>query len=132
MISSRHIAKAVIALTEKDPGNTAHAEKIAEQLIQFVEKNHLQTQLGAIMRDIRVENEKIKKENSVSISVPHDIDAPTTEHITRFVGAPHGTQVTVTENPELLGGFLAYWRDQKIDGTIAHTLDTLRENILTA
>ncbi len=130
MIASKHIAKAVVRLAEKYPEDTKHAENLATKLLQFIEKYNLQQQLPAILRDIHAENNKRKRERSVLISVPYSIDAIVAEKIRKYIGAPTGSSVEVTEDTEIIGGFLAYWQDRKVDGSVTHALEKLHDELL--
>ncbi len=127
MISSSNIAKAVLALTDKHPHN---AEKIADDLLKFVQKYHLETQLSTILADIETEMAVRAKKVTFLVQSPYALDHATLTHIKKFADVPEHAKTETAENRALIGGFLAYWQDKKIDGSIAHSLDVLQDALV--
>jgi F0F1-type ATP synthase delta subunit len=126
MISSQHIAHATLTLADKHPHDV---EKVADNLLAFVKKYGLEMQLPAILKNIETEIAIRAKKETLLLQSPYTLDHGTLAQIKKFVGVSEHTKTEVTEHPELIGGFRAYWHDRKIDGSVMHTLETLREKL---
>ncbi len=127
MISSAHIARATLALADKHPHD---ADRVADMLLAFVRKYGLETQLPAILKNIETELFIRAQKETLMIQSPYALDNVTLSHIKKFVAVPEHTKTETTEHPELIGGFRAYWHDQKYDGSVANTLEALHQKLI--
>lgn len=127
MISSRYIAKAVTSFVNKGKHKP---EEVAEKLMTFVKKYHLESQLPQVISHIKDESEKEKRGQTLLIETPHKIDEATSSAVTAFMSVPQNVPVRHKTNEALIGGFVAYWKDKKVDGSIHNTLKKLKETLL--
>ncbi len=128
MISSRQIAKASVALLGKDKQNS---HKVADELLRFVKKYGLESRLPQIVSYIQKEAHLEREKNTLHIESSHEIDDQTVESISSFVSAPKDAHIKTVQNKKLLGGFVAYWKDKKFDGSLENTVRKLKEKLLT-
>lgn len=128
MISSKHIAKAAVSLLKGDKQNS---HKVADELLQFVKKYGLESRLPQILSYIQKEADSEREKNTLHIESSHEINEATIHSISSFVSAPKDAHIKVATNKKLIGGFLAYFKDRKVDGSIENALRKLKENLLT-
>ena len=127
-ISSRHIAKALVSLAEKHP---QEIERTIENFFHFMEKRSILSQLPAIIRELKIQITLKKKERTLSVHLPMAPLPGDIEKIARYIGAPHSALKELVIDEGLLGGFLAYWKDVKVNATISHAIDKFRVSIAT-
>lgn len=128
MISSKHIAKASVALLKGDRQNS---HKVADELLRFVKKYGLQSRLPQILSYIQKEAEVERVKNTLQIESSFELSEESINRVASFVSAPKDAHIKVVINKKLLGGFLAYWKDKKVDGTLENTVRKLKEKLLT-
>jgi F0F1-type ATP synthase delta subunit len=128
MISSRHIARATVALLKGDKQNSS---RVADELLGFVKKYNLESRLPQILGFIQKEADIEREKNTLHIETSHEINEPTIHSISSFVSAPKDAHIKVVTNKKLLGGFVAFWKDKKVDGSLENTVRKLKEKLLT-
>jgi len=128
MISSRSISRAAVSLVKDDKKNP---EKVAAEMMEFVQKYNLQNQLPMILQHIAEASAEEKKENTLFIHTPFHIDERLESSIKKISSVSEQTPIKKEIQKDLLGGFVAYWRDQKIDGSVANTLRQLEVSLLS-
>lgn len=126
MISSKQISKAVISLTN----SKQNSEEVLAKLLKFTQKYHLENSLPQIFSNLKKEADKIKKENTLFVETPQNISVNTVNKIFGYVSVPEKTEVKVIKNESLIGGFRAYFKDKKIDGSVDNTLRKLKERLI--
>lgn len=126
MISSKQISKAVISLTNSND----NSEEVLSKLLKFVKKYRLENSLPQILSNIKKEADKEKRNKTLFVETSHDISKDVLSKISNYVSVPENTTVSVSKNESLLGGFRAYFKDRKIDGSVDNALKRLATRLL--
>jgi F0F1-type ATP synthase delta subunit len=125
MISSKKIAKAVVSLSEKSPDGPQVA---AGQLVDFVKKYRLEGLLSSIMSAISDEKKK-RRDDCLLVESPFELNSDSLRLVRDCLKAPEETEIFFNKNPDLIGGFKAYWKDKRADGSLRNSLEKLRARL---
>ncbi len=120
------MSKAIVSLVSKNPHDTS---RIADNVLAFIHRHGLDTQLPSILLALKRESVVHAHRETLSIQVSHPVSNTDVEHIQKFVGATAPAHIQVSQDARLIGGFMAYWKDRKIDATILYSLERLRESL---
>lgn len=128
MISSRHIAKAVVALID----DGASDQVVAEGLLRFFKEYHLEAQLPEVLRVI----EQMESERQQHRTLMVEAVAPISSEVLALIKERFGITepVTVERLPgkQLKGGVRARYKDQLLDASVLSTLARLQEALMIA
>lgn len=122
MISSRAIAQATYELAQ-DSSN----KKIAENLVAYLEHNNLLPLLGSVVEHLENIAAKAGAQAELDIVSAHKLTDATVKEIKKSLGADQ--LGTVTENKELIGGFVAEYNGVVYDASIATQLNKLKNSL---
>jgi F0F1-type ATP synthase delta subunit len=128
MISSRSISRAAVSLVKNDGKSPA---LVADKLFTFVKKYNLENQLPMILQYITEASVQEKKDNTLFIHTPFHVDEKLESGIKKVAQVKSEVHVHKEIDKDLLGGFVAYWQDKKIDGSVANSLRKLELSLLS-
>lgn len=125
MISSKQISKAVVSLSNegKDTNN------VLQKLMNFVEKHKLENYLPQILENIKKESLKQKQGNTLFVETPFEEDNSVVSKVAGLVGTDGGVLVQHKVNKNIIGGFKAYHKDKKYDGSLENVLRKLEQRL---
>ena len=127
MISSKNIAGAVIEMLDTHPRDT---NLISEKVHIFLNTYSLQVQLPKIISYLIREQNTRNKVNTLKINSPFVLNTKNVDFIKGYLDLDHNIPSTITLNSELLGGFIAYYKDKKIDASVLQTLTNLHQSLV--
>lgn len=110
--------------------NPSNAKNISILFFDFVKKYKLENQLKNIVKYLLQEQLVRKKNNTLKIYSPFPLPLHTVSLLEKHMDTTENTETNVILEPQLLGGFRAYYQDTKVDASIQSTLEKLRKNLL--
>lgn len=126
-ISAIQLAEGLSRAVAKEPKKE---KTIVKQFISYLEEKHLIGLLPSVVSHMKRKEQEQKLQESVQITVAHDIDKKLIEHLKKYVGADKDTEVVVTVDAEVEGGFVATYNNKIFDGTVQSQLSKA-EQLLT-
>jgi F0F1-type ATP synthase delta subunit len=122
MISSRAIAQATYELAQ-DSSN----KKVAEHLVIYLERNNLLPLLGSIVEHLERITAEAGAQAELDIVSAHKLSDATVKEIKKSLGAEQ--LGSVTENKQLIGGFVAEYNGVVYDASVATQLNKLKNSL---
>jgi F0F1-type ATP synthase delta subunit len=125
MISSKQISMAVVSLVKEKKD----AEHVLEKLMTFVKKHKLENYLPQILENLRKESLKQKVKETLFVETPFDESKESLSKIQNYISVSGNSPVSHKVNKNILGGFRAYYKDKKFDGSLENVLKKLEQKL---
>ncbi len=130
MISSKNLAKALYKLSEE---NNFTPEKILRSFMSYVDEYNLQPLLPKTIQYLEEFHKKKKKWNTVEIDFGYSIeDSKIVTQIKETIKANSDDDVSISEDKELIGGFVARHKGVIYDASIKNQLQLLKKNLINS
>lgn len=126
-ISALQLAESLIRAVSRDEKNES---AIVKNFVQYLEEKHLLGLLPNVVAHMKRKEHEARLARSVQVTVAHELDGDGIEKIKQYVGASSDTEVIVTIDESVTGGFVAQYSNKIFDGTVKNQLSKA-ENILT-
>lgn len=125
MSLSRDIAASYVTLSKQGYS----AEDIATSIADFLNENNLFSLKDKVLSQIKAYEEAEKYYQTAHISTAHHLSEAIQKKIAHAVSNSEGTHVSVTENKELIAGYIARYRGIEWDASLKGSLERLRADL---
>ncbi len=126
-ISATQLADGLVRAVSKDPKKE---KLVVENFLTYLEEKHLMGLLLNVVKHLKRKEHEARLKKSVQITVARELDKLVIERIKQFVGASKDTEVIITLDESVKGGFVAQYKNKIFDGTVKNQLSKA-EQLLT-
>jgi len=107
------------------------AKKIAENLAAFLKTHQFSHLLPDVISHLQILEAKRQEQERFVIRTAYGISPTLVEEIRSYMGVPKDAAVSLEEDTNLMGGFVARYGEKVYDASHAHGLQLLTKTLLT-
>jgi F0F1-type ATP synthase delta subunit len=119
----------VLAQTLMKISNSENADIKISGFFDYLREKNLMGLLPQIKYHIHREGNKTSAENTLIISIKHDISDSEIDDIKSLVGADMSVSVEIIKEPSMVGGFSAIYQGNIYDGSLRNQLTQMRTRL---
>ncbi|HYC83369.1 MAG TPA: F0F1 ATP synthase subunit delta [Candidatus Paceibacterota bacterium] len=126
MLTSKRLAE---FFWEELTARPERAGEITERFLQALADNNLSYLLPQVGRYLEILAQRTKAERTTIVSFSHEPSGSSIEAVRKLVGASPDDPIVLKTDAELLGGFVAAYRQRVYDGSLRRKLEGLKGSL---
>ncbi len=127
--TARDLAKSLLKIIRENPDKASSA---VSRFLEFCKARHLAYLLPNIVNCFEKEVENIKKDETLKIFARFKPSDQILKNIKEMAGANADVDVEITEDKDIIGGFVALYKNKVIDASLKNNLKLLKNKLINA